>query len=91
MLGVLLSLAASSTASAATGDCASASGCTEDARSAGSFVESVGVNTHLGYDDTVYGRSWPVVRDGLVELGVRHIRDTSHRDGTRLGDVVPRY
>ncbi len=60
------------------------------ARSAGSFVESVGVNTHVGYTNTVYG-DWPLVRDRLVELGVGHVRDASHRDGTRLGDVVPRY
>jgi hypothetical protein len=32
-----------------------------------------------------------MVRDRLVELGVRHVRDQSHRDGTRLNDVVPRY
>jgi hypothetical protein len=32
-----------------------------------------------------------LVRDRLVELGVKHVRDTSHRDGTRLGDVVSRY
>ncbi len=62
-----------------------------DARSAGSFVESVGVNTHVGYDDTVYGKDWPLVRDRLVELGVRHVRDASYADGLRLGDVVPRF
>jgi hypothetical protein len=50
----------------------------------------VGVNTHVGYTDTAYGR-WALVRDRLVELGVKHVRDASHRDGTRLGDVVPRY
>jgi hypothetical protein len=49
------------------------------------------VNTHLGYDGTVYDRGWPVVRDRLVELGVRHVRDTSYREGTKLDDVVPRY
>ncbi|MDQ3586771.1 MAG: hypothetical protein M3375_00225 [Actinomycetota bacterium] len=81
----------SSTAGAATGDCASSSGCTEDAQTARAFTESVGVNTHIGYDDSAYGQSWPMVRDRLVELGVRHIRDASHRDGTRLSDVVPRY
>jgi hypothetical protein len=32
-----------------------------------------------------------MVRDRLVELGVKHVRDASHRDGTRLDDVVPRY
>ncbi len=61
------------------------------ARSAGAFTESVGVNTHLGYDGTVYDRGWPVVRDRLVELGVRHVRDSSYREGTKLDDVVPRF
>jgi hypothetical protein len=53
-------------------------------------MDSVGVNTHVGYTDTVYG-NWPLVRDRLVELGVGHVRDASYRDGTRVGDVVPRY
>ncbi|MDQ3275558.1 MAG: hypothetical protein M3Q39_11175, partial [Actinomycetota bacterium] len=85
-----MALAAPSTAGAATGDCASASGCTEDARSASAFVDSVGVNTHLGYGDTAYG-NWPLARDRLVELGVKHVRDGAYRAGTRLNDVVPRY
>jgi hypothetical protein len=46
----------------------------EPARSAGSFVDSVGVNTHLIYDDTAYG-DFAGVRSRLRELGVRHIRD----------------
>ena len=69
--------------------CAEASGCTEDAQSAGAFVDSVGVNTHLGYDDQPYGTAWPMIHDRLVELGVKHVRDRTYRDGTRLGDVVP--
>jgi len=32
-----------------------------------------------------------LVRDRLVELGVKHVRDASYRDGTRVGDVVPRF
>jgi hypothetical protein len=32
-----------------------------------------------------------VVRDRLVELGVKHVRDASYPAGTRLGDVVPRF
>ncbi len=90
-VATLLALAVAPTAGAATGDCTSSSGCTEDAQSASAFTDSVGVNTHLGYDESPYARNWPMVRDRLVELGVRHIRDASHRDGTRLGDVVPRY
>lgn len=44
------------------------------ARSAGAFVDSVGVNTHIIYDDTAYG-DFATVRARLKELGVRHIRD----------------
>src|SRR3954471_19334335 len=46
----------------------------ETARSADAFVDSVGVNTHVIYDDTAY-RDFPTVRARLQELGVRHIRD----------------
>src|SRR2546430_10994083 len=38
------------------------------------FVESVGVNVHLGYADTPYGRQ-DIVKAKLLELGVRYIRD----------------
>ena len=79
-----------SLAHAQTETCAEASGCTEDAQSAAAFVDSVGVNTHLGYDDQPYGKAWPMIYDRLVELGVKHIRDRTYRDGTRLADVAPR-
>ncbi len=46
----------------------------ETARSADDFVSSIGVNTHLTYDDTAYG-NFNLVRERLRELGVRHIRD----------------
>lgn len=71
--GAILSLAGPAVASAA--DCNSETGCTETARSANDFYESVGVNTHLGYTDTVYWKNWPMVRDRLKELGVSHLRD----------------
>ena len=90
-LAAALSVALPSLAHAQTTDaCATPSGCTEDARSAGAFTDSVGVNTHLGYDNQAYGTAWPLVRDRLVELGVKHVRDASYRDGTRLTDVAPR-
>ena len=69
-------------------ECAASSGCVE-AQSASAFTDSVGVNTHLGYKNQPYGTAWPLVRDRLVELGVKHVRDASYRDGTRLTDVVP--
>ena len=44
------------------------------ARRANDFVESVCVNTHLGYLDTPYGK-YDTVKQKLLDLGVRHIRD----------------
>jgi hypothetical protein len=44
------------------------------ARPSDAFVESVGVNVHLGYTDTPY-REEAAVRDRLLELGVRYVRD----------------
>jgi hypothetical protein len=45
-------------------------------RRASSFVNSVGVNVHMSYFDTAYNH-WQEVRDKLVELGVRHVRDSA--------------
>lgn len=42
--------------------------------SADAFVDSAGVNLHLHYFDTPYGH-FPLVRQRLLELGVRHVRD----------------
>jgi hypothetical protein len=44
------------------------------ARPADAFVESVGVNVHLGFNDTAYARE-DAVRRKLLELGVRYVRD----------------
>ena len=71
--GATLSLAGTAVASAA--GCYSETGCTETARSAKDFTSSVGINTHLGYSDSIYWQNWPMVRDRLLELGVSHIRD----------------
>jgi len=48
---------------------------TENARSADAFVDSIGVNIHLGYFDTTYSNYTSIVKPRLVELGVRHVRD----------------
>ena len=42
---------------------------------ADSFVDSIGVNTHLTYQNTLYYTAWPQVLNDLQQLGVRHIRD----------------
>ena len=44
------------------------------ARSADSFVDSIGVNLHLGYDDGVYNE-FSKIEAGLVDMGIRHYRD----------------
>jgi hypothetical protein len=44
------------------------------ARSAASFLDSVGVNVHLGYGNTAY-RDTPGILDRLSQLGVHHVRD----------------
>ena len=48
------------------------------ALSAEAFVDSVGVNTHLGYTDTAYGQHDALVA-ALKELGVKHLRDSGDR------------
>lgn len=44
------------------------------ARASDAVVESIGVNTHLGYTDTPYN-NFSMVRQRLRELGIRYIRD----------------
>ena len=48
---------------------------TENAREADSFVDSIGVDTHLNYPDTAYNNYTNIVKPMLNNLGVRHIRD----------------
>lgn len=55
-------------------------------RSADAFVDSIGVNTHLGYTDTIYREYTNIIKPRLLELGVRHIRD-----GTWSSDVAAKY
>jgi hypothetical protein len=40
-----------------------------------SFVDSIGVVTHLTYTNTNYYLEWPTVFSDLQSLGVRHLRD----------------
>jgi len=47
----------------------------EQASQADLFVDSIGVGTHLTYDDTAYYTAWPQVYQALKALNVRHIRD----------------
>lgn len=45
------------------------------AKRAYDFVDTICFNVHVGYDDTPYGSQYPLLKQRLVELGVRHIRD----------------
>jgi hypothetical protein len=47
----------------------------EQARSADSFVDSIGIVTHLRYRDTAYGNYNSTIKPRLQELEIRHIRD----------------
>jgi hypothetical protein len=47
----------------------------EQARSADSLVDSVGVAVHLNYGDTAYGKYNEIIKPRLKELGICHIRD----------------
>lgn len=51
----------------------------EQARSADSFVDSIGVNTHWTYMDTPYGSAYAKVKDLLVQSGIRHVRGDFNR------------
>jgi hypothetical protein len=59
---------------AATAACQPAKGACETPVSADSVADSVGVNIHLHYGDTVYG-NFPLIQTLLTDLGVRHTRD----------------
>lgn len=39
------------------------------------FVDTVGVNVHLHYDHTAYKEDFERIKERLLELGVRHVRD----------------
>lgn len=50
------------------------------ARSTNSFINSIGVVAHIGYNDTAYNQFDEVIKPRLKELGVRHLR-TSVKPG----------
>lgn len=53
----------------------------EKARRADDFVDSIGVNTHLYYDSSVYHQKYDsLIKPKLLELGVRHARDGAVRN-----------
>lgn len=46
--------------------------------SADSFVDSVGVNTHFSYTDSIYYQQFALVKQALLDLKIRHYRDGMH-------------
>lgn len=52
----------------------------EQARSADSFVDSIGIVTHLRYLDTAYKNYNSIIKPRLRELEIRHIRDGGKSD-----------
>ncbi len=49
------------------------------ARSAASFIDTMGVNTHLHYQNTVYDTRYKdLIKPRLLELGIKHIRDGTY-------------
>lgn len=51
--------------------------------SAQEFVNSIGVTTHWGYNDTPYGFSFDTVFARLKESGIKHVRD-----GARMAELT---
>lgn len=45
------------------------------ARMSDDFVETIGVNTHLHFRNSAYDDHYPLVREKLTDLGVRHARN----------------
>ncbi len=59
----------------------------ETARSADSFVDSIGVATHWSYPNTPYGYSYEGVKQKLLALGIRHVRDSLGPHTQELGKL----
>lgn len=47
----------------------------ERAREADEFINSIGINVHLHYNDTAYGQYEAIIKPRLRDLGLRHLRD----------------
>src|SRR5262245_42871747 len=53
----------------------------EQAASADAFVNTISVQTHIGYPG-IYQTKWDEVRFRLLDLGVRHIRERMYENAT---------
>lgn len=64
------------------------------ARPADALVDSIGVNTHFGYNDRPYVQVFDKLKTKLAALGVRHIRDggIDRKDvAARIGELYKSY
>jgi len=59
---------------------AAAKAASVEAKAAASFVDSIGVNTHTYYDDTVYYKQFGTIEQRLRELGIHHVRENLEPD-----------
>jgi hypothetical protein len=58
----------------------------QTAHSADGFVDSIGINTHLGAGGSPYAPSaFGTIQTLLVSLGVRHVRDSAYTAGSNAG------
>lgn len=48
------------------------------AKQADKFVDSIGVNTHVHYNDTAYNNFDDIVKPKLIESGIRHTREGAY-------------
>lgn len=47
----------------------------EKAICADAYLDSIGINVHLHYNPTLYVKDFPAMKDALLDLRIRHIRD----------------
>ena len=50
----------------------------EQAKTVESFIDSIGVVAHVGFNETVYGNYEKIIKPRLQELGIKHIRTSLH-------------
>lgn len=57
------------------------------------FVDSVGANIHLLHPDSPYGEQFELMKQRLLEAGIRHVRDGAmdQRGGFFAGDQAARF
>ena len=84
--GTLLELAGPTPSVALAPGCAVTSGAAgKQALMADLAADAPGVNTHINYLGTVYDRAYgSIIKPRLLELGVRHIRDSPGGDGDAM-------